>query len=49
MNVGGITVDFAAMIEEVVSNNNGDQQEAEQSPENQSEGLGQTPEVPVAE
>lgn len=49
MNVGGITVDFAAMIEEVVSNNNGDQQEAEQSPEDQSQGMGQTPEVPITE
>jgi hypothetical protein len=51
MSVGGITVDFAAMIEEVVANNNGDaqEQEASQSPDSQSQGVGQTPEVPATE
>tara|TARA_R110002003_G_scaffold171_9_gene13949 strand:+ start:7834 stop:9594 length:1761 start_codon:yes stop_codon:yes gene_type:complete len=51
MNVGGITVDFAAMIEEVVSNDNGDAQEQDNdvSPEADSQGLGRTPEVPAAE
>jgi hypothetical protein len=51
MNVGGITVDFAAMIEEVVANNNGDaqEQEASHSPDSQSQGVGQTPEVPGTE
>ncbi|KAF2029205.1 hypothetical protein EK21DRAFT_68085 [Setomelanomma holmii] len=51
MNVGGITVDFAAMIEEVVSNNNEDaqEQESEVSRETESQGLGRTPDVPTAE
>ncbi|KAH7068320.1 hypothetical protein BKA63DRAFT_521559 [Paraphoma chrysanthemicola] len=51
MNVGGITVDFAAMIEEVVSHNHGDADEQDNgvSPEADSQGLGRTPEVPAAE
>ncbi|EAT81847.2 hypothetical protein SNOG_10453 [Parastagonospora nodorum SN15] len=51
MNVGGITMDFAAIIEEVVANNNGEQQDTETaiSPEDQSQGLGQTPEMQLAE
>jgi hypothetical protein len=50
MNVGGITVDFAAMIEEVVAHNgDGHEQEASSSPESQSQGIGNTPEVPATE
>ncbi|KAH7092274.1 hypothetical protein FB567DRAFT_557814 [Paraphoma chrysanthemicola] len=51
MNVGGITVDFAAMIEEVVSHNHGDAHEENNgvSPEADSQGLGRTPEGPAAE
>ncbi len=57
MNVGGITVDFAAMIEEVVTtaNNDNDGKEEKEvqikseSPEAQSVGLAKTPEEPVVE
>ena len=55
MNVGGITVDFAAMIDEVVSAAKEDaEKQAEptpvaNSPEAQSLGLANTPEEPVAE
>lgn len=52
MNVGGITVDFAAMIEEVVAANqdpNVDVEPEHKSPEAQSQGLGKTPEAPISE
>jgi hypothetical protein len=51
MSVGGITVDFASMIEEVVGNNeeNTKDTETEVSPEAVSQGLAQTPEVPTEE
>ncbi|KAJ4376296.1 hypothetical protein N0V83_001579 [Neocucurbitaria cava] len=55
MNVGGVTVDFAAMIEEVVSaaaNQDADMDvkiAPPKSPEAQSQGLGTTPDEPVAE
>lgn len=50
MNVGGITVDFAAMIEEVVANNNGDSQEHDMvKSEAESQSVGKTPEIPAIE
>jgi hypothetical protein len=50
MNVGGITVDFAAMIEEVVANNAGEYHEdISVKSETESQSLGATPEVPAAE
>lgn len=53
MNVGGITVDFAAMIEEVVStgveNTDMDAKPAAKSPEEASLGLGSTLEEPAME
>jgi hypothetical protein len=53
MQVGGVTVDFAAMIEEVVANNVTDSHDQEstsaQSPETQSSNIARTPEVPVGE
>jgi hypothetical protein len=57
MNVGGVTVDFAAMIEEVVSTANkdpeGDEESAQKpmptSPEAESQSIGKTPEEPAAE
>ncbi|KAF1849291.1 uncharacterized protein K460DRAFT_394150 [Cucurbitaria berberidis CBS 394.84] len=53
MNVGGVTVDFAAMIEEVVSAANQgadmDVQPAPKSPEAQSSEVGKTPDEPAAE
>jgi hypothetical protein len=44
MNVGGVTVDFTSMIEEVVA---GEQEEAEK--ERMSLGVAGTPEGPVVE
>lgn len=51
MNVGGITVDFAAMIEDVVSNQNAEVviKPESTSPEALSQCLGNTPEEPSAE
>jgi hypothetical protein len=50
MNVNGITVDFAAMIEEVVANNNGEFDEDQLvKSEAESETMGQTPELPADE
>ncbi|KAF2845573.1 hypothetical protein T440DRAFT_434307 [Plenodomus tracheiphilus IPT5] len=53
MNVGGITVDFAAMIEEVVGAQQDGDDDADAkpalSPEASSRGLGLTPEGPAAE
>lgn len=51
MHVGGVTVDFSAMIEEGVTNENREMQKQQStgSPEAQSQGLAKTPEVPVAE
>jgi hypothetical protein len=53
MHVGGVTVDFAAMIEEVVAHNTADSHDQDStsthSPETQSSNIGKTPEVPVSE
>jgi hypothetical protein len=59
MNVGGMTVDFAAMIEEVVSAASKDavdneetssaQKPTPKSPETESQSIGKTPEEPAAE
>lgn len=51
MSVGGVTVDFAAMIEEVVGdgdNVGGDVQTVPQLSEERSQGMTATPEAPVA-
>jgi hypothetical protein len=50
MNVNGITVDFAAMIEEVVASNDGEfSEDGLVKSEVESETMGQTPEMPVDE
>ncbi|KAL5119864.1 hypothetical protein ACEQ8H_002225 [Pleosporales sp. CAS-2024a] len=49
MNVGGLSMDFAAIIEEVVANNNVEQGQRAKSPEESSQGPGQTPEAQVGE
>ncbi|KAF2126823.1 hypothetical protein P153DRAFT_70823 [Dothidotthia symphoricarpi CBS 119687] len=51
MNVGGITVDFASMIEDVVGvvNNDADMEEIRKSTEVESQSLAKTPETPVTE
>lgn len=53
MQVGGVTVDFTAMIEEVVANNAADSNDQDstsaQSPSTQSSNIAKTPEVPVGE
>jgi hypothetical protein len=54
MNVGGITVDFAAMIDDVVGgadsiSDDEDVKHVSNSPEATSQAHAQTPEIPAAE
>ncbi|KAF2822066.1 hypothetical protein CC86DRAFT_373262 [Ophiobolus disseminans] len=51
MHVGGVTLDFSAMIEDVATDNNDEleQQERAKSSEAESLGLAKTPDVPVTE